>query len=93
MPSSAEHTFSIYELVEHMILQLNNPVELFAPSVFAVTGEITRDPQLRSISCDERWELNPVFSQIGISISKDTTNPGDQDQGILTLEERIYDNP
>ncbi|EAW19553.1 uncharacterized protein NFIA_026270 [Aspergillus fischeri NRRL 181] len=28
MPSSAEQTFSIYELAEHIILQLNNPVEI-----------------------------------------------------------------
>lgn len=28
MPSLAEQTFSIYELAEHMILQLNNPVEI-----------------------------------------------------------------
>ncbi|GAQ05775.1 hypothetical protein ALT_3096 [Aspergillus lentulus] len=28
MPSSAEQTFSIYELAEHIILQLDNPVEI-----------------------------------------------------------------
>jgi hypothetical protein len=111
MPSSAEQTFSIYELAEHIILQLNNPVEiLHAQRVCRNWRDViqtspalqeacwyqssnTRDAQTRLTSSEQTWKLNPAFNRISISISKDTTKPGDQDKGDFSLEEGIYDKP
>ncbi|KAF7177307.1 hypothetical protein CNMCM7691_005197 [Aspergillus felis] len=111
MPSSAEQIFSIYELAEHIILQLNNAVEIIRAQrvchnwrdVIQTSPALqeacwyrfpdTRDAQTRSISSEQAWKLNPAFNRIGISISKDTANPGDQEQGGFSLEEDIYDKP
>jgi hypothetical protein len=90
MPSSAEQIFSIYEITEHILLQLNDPVEIIRVQRVCRTWKdviqtspalqsacwYTRNAQTRSIPNQQTqsWKLNPAFNQIGVSLSEDPIN-------------------
>ncbi|KAE8325656.1 hypothetical protein BDV39DRAFT_206778 [Aspergillus sergii] len=107
MPSSTEQTFSIYELAEHIFLQLNDQVEIIsAQRVCRNWRDVIQTSPILQEACwyqssntgVHTWKLNPAFNRIGVSISKDIghhkkAKDGLQEKGDFSLRERIYDTP
>ncbi|KAE8340466.1 hypothetical protein BDV24DRAFT_164438 [Aspergillus arachidicola] len=107
MPSSTEQTFSIYELAEHIFLQLNDPVEIIsAQRVCRNWRDVIQTSPILQEACwyqssntgVQTWKLNPAFNRIGVSISKnrgqhEEPKDGLQEKGDFSLGDRIYDTP
>ncbi|KAE8376967.1 hypothetical protein BDV26DRAFT_282244 [Aspergillus bertholletiae] len=105
MPSSAEKTFGIYELAEHILLQLNDPVEIIRVTLVSWRNVIqtssalqeacwyqsphTKGAQMQSISGKQACKLNPAFNRIGIPVSL----LDGREIGNFNLEEGIYEKP
>jgi hypothetical protein len=114
MPSPTEKVFSIYELTAQILIYIHDPVELVrtqrvcrawrdiiqtSPALQAACWYQPRT-QSPSETVDETqpWILNPAFSRLGFTISKDESNKvyaagGIQERADFSLEKRIYDKP
>ncbi|KAL3476200.1 hypothetical protein BJX99DRAFT_258714 [Aspergillus californicus] len=109
MLSPTVQTFTINELTEQILLHLPNPLEILRAQRVCRTWRdlIQTSPALREAcwytyqeppdssdtTLSSQWTLNPAFSRLGFSISKDFTPDERQDRGDFSFKERIYDTP
>jgi hypothetical protein len=108
MESSIERALGIYEILEHIILQLNSPDEIVraqrvcrgwknviqnSPALHQACWYRSHNKGFRQqLGSPQIFKFNPAFHRLGIS-TQIYTDPPEQEQGDFDLTKRIYDKP